>query len=145
MKLVVQIKPTAEIVKRLGLNPGGKVQKFWTQRCAACISKYLPFRAANSFGAALDRGISPDGTKITLDLPYARFLYYGKLMVGEKTGSAYARSDEKKVVAVPEKDLIYTTTHNQQAGPYWDRRMIQNDMPGLEKELEEFVKGKHNG
>lgn len=96
MKLVVQIKPTAEIVKRLGLNPGGKVQKFWTQRCAACISKYLPYRTANSFGAALDRGISPDGTKITIDLPYARYLYYGKLMVGEKTGSAYARADEKR-------------------------------------------------
>lgn len=84
MKLVVQIKPTAEIVKRLGLNPGGKVQKFWTQRCAACISKYLPYRTANSFGSALDRGISPDGTKITIDLDYAKFLYYGKLMVGEK-------------------------------------------------------------
>ena len=109
----MQIKPTAEIVKRLGLNPGGKVQKFWTQRCAACISKYLPYRTANSFGSALDRGISPDGTKITIDLDYAKFLYYGKLMVGEKTGSAYARSDEKKVVAVPEPGLYH---HPQPAG-----------------------------
>lgn len=51
----------------------------------------------------------------------------------------------KKGGCRPGKDLVYTTTHNQQAGPYWDRRMIQNDMPGLEKELEAFVKGKHNG
>lgn len=145
MATTVKLRPGKEIAAQLGIAPGGHVQKFYAQRVAAHMRHYLPFRASNSFGAALDRGIAPDGRSITIDLPYARYLYRGKLMVGERTRSSWARADEKKVLAIPEKNLQYTKTHNARAGPYWDRQLIQNDMPSIISELQAYMKGKGNG
>lgn len=54
--------------------------------------------------------------------PYARYQYYGKLMVSSITGSAYASMGEKKVLT--NVDLVHNkTAKHQQAGPYWFERM----------------------
>ncbi len=54
--------------------------------------------------------------------PYARYQYYGKLMVSSITGSAYASMGEKKVLTNVE------LVHNKEAGhplagPFWFERM----------------------
>lgn len=55
--------------------------------------------------------------------PYARYQYYGKLMVSSITGSAFAAAGEKKVLT--DVDLVHnTTSKHQQAGPFWFDRMI---------------------
>ena len=46
--------------------------------------------------------------------PAGRFLYYGKVMVDEKTGSPWARKGAKKIVT--ERNLTYG---NPQATPRW--------------------------
>ena len=60
--------------------------------------------------------------------PYGRFLYYGKTMVDEKTGSTWARAGAKKVVVSKYKgakptrakeDLSYTTTFNPKVEAEW--------------------------
>ena len=35
---------------------------------------------------------------VNVNVPYARFTYYGKVMIYEPTGSTYAPKDEKKIV-----------------------------------------------
>lgn len=47
------------------------------------------------------------GREVLFSGPYARFLYMGKVMVGEVTGSAWARKGESKVVT--NKPLAYST------------------------------------
>lgn len=47
------------------------------------------------------------GNQIIYPGPYARYLYYGKLMVDPETKSPYARKGVTKVLASPERDLKF--------------------------------------
>lgn len=49
--------------------------------------------------------------------PYARFLYYGKLMVDPDTGSSWARENVNKVVT--DKNLVFTQAFHPQAQSHW--------------------------
>lgn len=49
--------------------------------------------------------------------PYARYLYYGKLMVDPETGSSYAKKGGKKVV--PDRNLVFTKSMHPQAQSHW--------------------------
>ena len=51
--------------------------------------------------------------------PYAKYQYYGKVMVGIESGSAYARKGEKKVVI--NKNLVYHGGGLR--GSFWFQRM----------------------
>lgn len=53
--------------------------------------------------------------------PYARYQYYGKLMVSSVTGSAYASAGESKVLT--DVDLVHNTVNHALAGPFWFERM----------------------
>lgn len=53
--------------------------------------------------------------------PYARFQYYGKLMVSSVTGSAFASMGEKKVLT--DIDLVHNKSRHPLAGPFWFERM----------------------
>lgn len=53
--------------------------------------------------------------------PYARYQYYGKLMVSRITGSAWAKQGESKVLT--NKSLTYRTDRHPLAGAYWFERM----------------------
>lgn len=54
--------------------------------------------------------------------PYARYQYYGKLMVSSVTGSAYASAGESKVLT--DIDLVHSVTSKHPfAGPFWFERM----------------------
>ena len=60
-----------------------------------------------------------DGNLIIYNQPYARFLYFGKLMVDPITGSPFARKDATKVKAVPERDLNFSRAVNVYAQSHW--------------------------
>lgn len=49
--------------------------------------------------------------------PYARYLYYGKLMVDPETGSAWVRKGASKVVT--DKNLVFTQTVHPDAQDHW--------------------------
>lgn len=54
--------------------------------------------------------------------PYARYLYHGVLMVDPKTGSAWAREGQTKVVASPEVQLKFDKSKSPKAGSHWCER-----------------------
>jgi hypothetical protein len=53
--------------------------------------------------------------------PYARFQYYGNVMVSRTTGSAWARNGESKVLT--NRPLQYDTSRHPLAGKMWFERM----------------------
>lgn len=57
------------------------------------------------------------GDSIVYPGPYARFLYYGKVMVDPNTGSTYAPKGGTKVVA--DKDLVFNQSVHPQAQAHW--------------------------
>ena len=96
-----------------------KAQVFVDSECIRLMSMYTPFKTG-----ALDRAATI-GTKIGSGeirqyTPYARYQYYGMLMVSSVTGSAWARRGEKKVLT--NKALQYQQTRPK-AGKMWFARM----------------------
>lgn len=66
---------------------------------------------------SLDRRTRVDGNRIIYPGPYARYLYYGKLMVDPTTGSSYAPKGATKVLK--DKDLIFNKAMHSQAQAHW--------------------------
>ena len=57
------------------------------------------------------------GNEVIYPGPYARFLYYGKVMVDPSTGSTYAPEGGHKVVT--DRNLVFKKSMHQQAQSHW--------------------------
>ena len=75
-------------------------------------SPYVPFLTGS-----LDQRTRVDGANVIYPGPYARYLYYGKLMVDPATGSSYAQKGSTKVVT--DKDLVFNKAMHSQAQAHW--------------------------
>lgn len=109
----VKMQPTSVIKARLGIEPNGRVQKFFTNTCYKHMDKYVPKDEGN-LRTIVD--IQPDS--ITYESPYARYQYYG------------VREDGTHQVQ------NYTTPGT---GPYWDKRMVSAEMQDVVKEVQDYV------
>ncbi len=81
------------------------------------------------------------GDTIIYPGPYARYLYYGKLMVDPDTGSAWARKGATKVLT--DKDLVFRRDVHAQAQSHWfEASKAQNLDKWLRKAAKEVTRGK---
>ena len=108
--------PTRKIVKKLGLEPNGPVQAFFTDTCYRYMDKYVPMDEGN-----LRTIVSIETSSITYEMPYARYQYYG------------IREDGTHKVK------HYTTPGTSS---YWDKRMWSAEGNDVIKEVQRFVGGK---
>ena len=100
----VVMRPKAEILRHRGLEEGGRVQKYVDNEVLRRNEPYLPkdigeYEKSGRLGTKIGSG------EVVYNTIKGRFLYYGKVMVGEITGSAWAKSNEKKIVT--DQDLTY--------------------------------------
>jgi len=96
------------------------VQKYIDSECIRLMAPYTPMRNGFLMRSAT-LGTKIGSGEINQIAPYARYQYYGKLMVSSITGSAWARYGEKKVLT--DKDLVHDKSRHPQAGPFWFERM----------------------
>jgi hypothetical protein len=125
-KAYLQLNPIGQILKDKGLDTDGSVQAFHTNNVMRRIVKYMPYRT----GATIKIMIVQTNIRkpyLILDVPYGKYLYYGNKMVGPAP---------KKVTNTP---LNYTTTKNQQAGPFWDRRLSAAEGAVIARELQNYI------
>ena len=115
-----KMKATDIMMKERGLLPMGKVQKFIDQECIRLMAPYTPFRAGILEKSATIGTVIGSG-EINQIAPYARFQYYGKVMVSSVTGSPWASKGEKKILT--DRDLQYDTSRHPLAGKMWFERM----------------------
>lgn len=94
-------------------------QCFVDSECIRLMEPYTPFDSGMLARSTRDTKIGSG--MIEQNAPYARYQYYGKLMVSSKTGSSYAKSGESKVLT--SKDLQYSTARHSKAGKLWFKRM----------------------
>lgn len=114
--MAIKLKPTSQIKARLGIQPNGRVQKFFTNTCYKHMDKYVPKREGN-----LRTIVDIQADSITYESSYAKYQYRGM------------REDGTRVVK------NYTTPGT---GPYWDKRMVSAEMPDVIKEVQDYVGGK---
>ena len=76
----------------------------------------------------------PSNHEIKYISPYAKYQYYGKLML-TKNGSSWAKLGEKKVKT--SKNLKY---HTSGTGAKWEQLMLQRKKNNLVKDVENYIK-----
>ena len=67
------LKPISEIKADLGIEPNGKVQKHFTERCYQHMDKYVPMADTHQ----LRENVTVDSNSITYNVPYAHAQYIG--------------------------------------------------------------------
>jgi hypothetical protein len=113
MSYIIKTKPLQTIYRELGLEERGKVQQFLGKTVADNLKKYVSLKS----GTQKD-SVNPinGGKQVIINVPYARFQAEGKVMVGVKSRSAYARRGERKVVI--SKDLKYHSDRLRGSHPF---------------------------
>lgn len=106
----VKMQPTSVIKANLGIEPNGKVQKFFTNTCYRYMDKYVPMDTG-----ILRENVTLTTNTITYEQPYAHAQY-----VGIVNGHAVQN---------------YTTPGT---GPYWDERMKSADLGNVIKETQDY-------
>ncbi|WP_304508920.1 minor capsid protein [Anaerotignum sp.] len=138
MKYEVKLDSPSKIAKRHGLGKGGVIQKYIDSRVITLSAPYTPFQTGTLTRSATLGTVIGSG-EVTYNAPYARYLYYGKVMVSPTTGSAWAKKGERKVVTA---ELIKYNGAPRR-GAYWFSKMKKNHGKSLLREVRAF--GKLNG
>ena len=138
----VDMTPVNTLMDRLGLTPDGDAQQHLTADINRRITRYMPARAP-ALSTTLKRVISP--TEIEVNAPYAKVMYYGKVMVDPETGAAgfltengwRSRRGVNKVRS--NRDFDYSKAINPRAGPYWDRRLMAAEGEQIAADLAKYI------
>lgn len=125
-RVAVELRPVREIIRKKGLAPGGAVQRQHTANVLRRIVRYLPYRSGETIKQTI---IQTDISRpeIVTRSPYAKYIYYGKVMVGKAPKRAIDRP------------LKYTKDKNPLAGPRWDRRLVSAEGKLLARELQDYL------
>jgi len=102
----LDIKPTAELLRNRGLQPGGAVQKVIDSETMRYMGNYMPRRQAGELEHLMVMATVIGSGGINIPGPFAHYLHEGILYVSPTTGSAWAKKNEVKVPTG--KELNYT-------------------------------------
>lgn len=148
MKIKASLELPKDLVKSVGLDEGGKVQKYIDSFVLYHSEPYVPGKHIHDSGVVATKIGSG---KVIWDTPDANYLYEGKLMVDPITlkGAFFApdygfwsRPNTQKIMDPIGRDLVYHGGGLR--GSHWFDRMIENEMDDL---LDGIVKliGGNNG
>lgn len=93
----LMLEPTSVILARRGLDRGGRVQKYIDNEVLRRNAPYVPHATGTLQDSGRTATVIGSG-EVVYNTPYARYLYYERLMVSPTTGSAWAKKNEKKVL-----------------------------------------------
>ena len=144
MRVQVKMKPVQQILKAHGLDRDGDAQRYWTSMVNRRIARYMPYRSG-ALSGKLKYIFGP--AEITVAAPYARYQYYGKVMIdpainaaGFVTKDGTWRSRKGAIKVLTDRDLHYDTTKNALAGPRWDRRLIAAEGDAMVQEMKQYIR-----
>ena len=100
-----------------------RTQAYIDSECIRLMVRYTPAKN-NVLSKSPTLGTRIGSGRIYYQSPYARYQYYGFLMVSSVTGSAYARHGESKVLTT--RRLRYSTARHPQAQARWFEVMKTN-------------------
>ena len=126
----VKINKTSQILKDHGLNEDGRVNRFMRDDADRLMNPFVPM----DNGMLRRNKAYPNNHSIKYNSPYAKYQYYGKLML-TKSDSSWAKKGEKKFETG--KKLKY---HTSGTGPKWDKLMMQRRKNDLIKDVENYIK-----
>ena len=115
---------------------GGELQSYIDMQVLTTMHPYLPFDRGNLAASGYNHTKIGSGA-VVWSTPYARYLYYGVLMVDPDTGSAWARKGVPKVIAAPKKQLKFRGGGKR--GSFWCERWKNDNLTQFEKAVQKKV------
>jgi len=115
MAFVIKTKSLQTVYRSLGLEDKGRVQAFLDKTVAENLKKYVS-RKSGTQEKSIPIASNYGSGKVIINVPYARFQAEGKVMVGVKSRSPWARKGERKVVT--SKNLKYHSERLRGAHPF---------------------------
>ena len=140
----LEMNPVHQILKDKGLDAGGDAQKFHTANVLRRIKRYMPFVSGMTYKVTVAQTDISRPFIIT-DTPYAKYLFYGKVMVDPKLRIAGFMTPEgwrsrKNVPKVrTNRNLQYNKTKNPNAGPRWDRALSAAEGKAMAADLQRYM------
>ncbi len=137
------LKPINVIKADLGIEPGGRIQRFFVDTCEKYMYDYVPY-ASGWLRDTTHKGEN----YIDYESPYARYIYYGKKMVMPHNGKSsyysedYGHWSEKGVEkTLTDQDLVF---HTPGTGPYWDKLMWSAEGGKVLRDVEKEIRKRGN-
>lgn len=127
-----------ELKEKLGINPGGHVQKVVDAAVIRECFPYLPFDEGVLAGSA-NTATEIGSGEVIYDTPYARYLYYGEVygpnipITENGIITGYWSAPEKFPTG---EKLEYSTEKNPQAGSHWFDRAMEDHKDEILKEAQ---------
>lgn len=112
-----KLVPPDKVMRELGVDERGRVQKYLTDRVLFRMRRYMPWLTGLT-ATSLTMVTSP--ATITVNAPYAQYLYNG--------------------VSPSGAPLSYTTDTNPLAGPRWDQKMLQMEGEVIAEEIAAYAR-----
>lgn len=136
MSLIIKTKPLQTIYKELGLEEKGKVQQFLDKTVVEFLQPYVSFKSG-----AQEKSIKIATTlgsgRVIINVPYAQFQAGGKIMIGEKSHSPWARKGERKIITG--KKLNYHSDALRGSNPF--ERMKSDKKDKILNQTAKYAKG----
>lgn len=129
----------AELKRKLGVNPGGYVQKVVDAAVIRECFPYLPFDEGVLAGSA-NTATKIGSGEVIYDTPYARYQYYGEVygpnipIVENGVVTGYFSPPEKHPTG---KKLQYSKEVNPMAGSHWFDRAMADHKDEILKEAQD--------
>lgn len=127
-----------------------KAQHALDSSVMASMVPFMPMQDGTFINATKARSaaIAGSGTVVAAAPPQGRFLYEGKNMVDEKTGSPWARKGAKKVLVSQytgktnaKENLVFSTKHHPKAQDHWFEPAKEADGENWIKETKRIAGG----
>ncbi len=140
----IDLADANQILVNHGLQEGGPVQRFFTNELMRLSDPYVPFRSG-----PLKNTVQPsqEWDSIIYNTPYARYHWFGKLMVDPITrkgafydplsGRFWSRPNTPKVLTA--RDLKYTG--GPLRGPKWVERCWIDNKDSIIQSTEAYIGG----
>lgn len=111
LKFSVDVSGMDEVKQQLARGCG-RAESVLAQQVMKDTTPFVP-----ALTGALTQRTRVVGNKVIYPGPYARFLYYGKVMVDPATGSTYAPKGGTKVIT--DRNLVFNRAMHPQAQSHW--------------------------
>ena len=133
----VNIDPVYVIEDKLGIEPNGPIQSFFTETCALHMDKYVPMR--DGFLAGSERHTSDEIRYVT---PYAHYMYEGKVMgpnipiIRNGYIIGWWSKGPKEYTG---KDIVYSGGMHPLATSHWAEKMWSAERDDIIKKVENEI------
>lgn len=140
----LEMNSVGTILRDKGINKTGDAQQFHTANVLRRIKRYMPFVSGMTYKVTIAQ-TDIARPEIVTDTPYAKYLFYGKVMIDPKINAAGFltsegwRSRKGSIKIRTDRNLNFNKAKNPAAGPRWDKALSAAEGKAMAADLQRYM------